>query len=220
MEEMLQGATTWYCLLRFHKVNEEGARQAVLHRRPVLITFYLSKSGWDTFTQHFEYLVTSRVLNRAQMAPHRLLPDDGGHAVVLISCDPYLLTFLNSWGKKWGNKGSFSVKDHTVLELEGASEATSICFYDVFFLEKDLSSIEQEAYKVKVDEDLHARAEKLPSILELEARCPYCHVNSPIAHFTGSIREAVCPRCRKSFAPQPGHLVQALYARAGLNDAE
>jgi hypothetical protein len=78
------------------------------------------------------------------MASHRLLLDDGGHAVVLISCDPQLLTFLNLWGKKWGNKGSFSVEDHTVLELEGASEATSVCFYDVFFLEKDLSDVEFE----------------------------------------------------------------------------
>jgi formylmethanofuran dehydrogenase subunit E len=107
-----------------------------------------------------------------------------------------------------------------VLELEGALEATSVCFYDVFFLEKDLSNVEQEAYKVKVDEDFHARAKKLPSILELEVRCPHCHDNAPSGDFSGSIRQAVCPRCHKSFAPQPGHMVQALYARAGLNNAE
>ncbi|KAH7336028.1 hypothetical protein BKA65DRAFT_458517 [Rhexocercosporidium sp. MPI-PUGE-AT-0058] len=221
MEEMLRMATTWYRPLQFRKVDEDGARQAVLHRRPVLTTFYLSESGWDTFTQHFESVATSSsVLMRDHMTSHRLLPDDGGHAVVLFKCDPHSLTFLNSWGKEWGNKGSFSIEDHTVLELDDASEATSVCFYDVYWLEEDLTAIEQQAYNLKVDEELHARAEKYPSILELEARCPHCHVNSPIADFTGSIREAVCPRCHKSFAPQPGHLVQALYARAGLNDAE
>jgi len=221
MEQMLRMATTLYRPLQFRKVDEDGARQAVLHRRPVLTTFYLSESGWDTFTQHFGSVATSSlVLTRDHMASHRSLPDDGGHTVVLFKCDPHSLTFLNSWGKEWGNKGSFSIEDHTVLELDDASEATSVCFYDVYWLEEDLTAIEQQAYTLKVDEELHARAEKYPSILELEARCPHCHVNSPIADFTGSIREAVCPRCHESFAPQPGHLVQALYARAGLNDAE
>jgi hypothetical protein len=35
-EEVLRVATAWYRPLRFRKVDEEGARQAVLHRRPVL----------------------------------------------------------------------------------------------------------------------------------------------------------------------------------------
>jgi hypothetical protein len=218
---MLRMVTTYYRPLQFRKVDEDGARQAVLHRRPVLTTFYLSKSGWDAFTQHFgSVAASSSVLTRDHMASHRSLPDDGGHAVVLFKCDPHSLTFLNSWGKEWGNKGSFSIEDHTVLELDDASEATSVCFYDVYWLEEDLTTIEQQAYTLKVDKELYARAEKYPSILELEARCPHCHDNSPIADFTGSIREAVCPRCHESFAPQPGHLVQALYARVGLNDAE
>ncbi len=66
-----------------------------------------------------------------------------------ISCDPHSITFLNSVGKTWGNKGSFRVEDHTVLELESASEATSVSFYDVLFLEKDPSDVEQERIKSK-----------------------------------------------------------------------
>jgi hypothetical protein len=77
------------------------------------------------------------------MASHRSLPDDGGHAVVLFKCHPHSLTLLNSWGEEWGNKGSFSIEDHTVLELDDASEATSVCFYDVYLLEEDLTAIEQ-----------------------------------------------------------------------------
>ena len=115
-------ATAWYRPLRFRKVDEEGARQAVLHRRPVLTTFCLSRSGWATFSQHFGTAATrSSVLTRSRMASHRSLPDDGGHAVVLVGCDPHSLTFLNSWGHQWGNNGSFGVENHTVLELDGAS---------------------------------------------------------------------------------------------------
>ncbi len=61
------------------------------------------------------------MLMRAHMASHRSLPDYDGQAVVLISCDARSLTFLNSWGHQWGNNGSFSVEDLTVLELDGAS---------------------------------------------------------------------------------------------------
>jgi len=220
VEKVLSVATSWYRPLHFCKTDEEGARQAVQHRRPVLTTFHLSNSGWDTFSQHFGSEATrSSVLTRARMAPHRSLPSGGGHAVVLSKCDPRSLTFLNSWGHQWGKDGSFSVEDHTVLELDGTSEATHVCFYDVYWLESDLTAAEQQAYNVKVDEALRARAEQHPSILELEARCPHCCNNAPIADFTGSIRQTVCPLCHQSFEPEPGHLIQALYARAGLSDA-
>jgi hypothetical protein len=115
-QEVLKVATAWYCPLRFHKVDEEGARQAVLHRRPVL------RSGWKTFCKHFGTGATCRlVLMCAHMASRRSLPDYNGQAVVLISFDARSLTFLNSWGHQWGNNGSFSAEDHTVLELDGAS---------------------------------------------------------------------------------------------------
>jgi hypothetical protein len=87
-------------------------------------------------------------------------------------------------------------------------------------VESGLIAVEQQVYNAKVDEALHVRAAQHPSILELEAHCPNCHANAPIADFSGSIRQAVCPCCHKSFAPQLGHLVQALYARAGLSEAE
>ena len=220
-KDVLSEATTWYRPLRFRELDkEEDARQAVLHRRPVLTSFRLSHSGWDKFAQHFETANTrSLVLARTHMAPHRSLPDGGGHAVVLIRCNPHSLTFLNSWGRQWGNNGSFSIEDHTVLELNDVSKVTRVRFYDVYWLENDLTDVERQAYAVKRDNALRVRAAQHPSIFELEARCPLCHTNAPIADFSGSIRQAVCPRCHKPFVPQPGHLVEALYACAGLGDA-
>jgi hypothetical protein len=218
VEDVLQAAMTWYRPLRYREVNEDGARQAVLRRRPVLTTFRLSYTGWEAFGIHFQDEVTATsVLTRRHMSPYRSWPDGGGHAVVLVRCDPTSLTFLNSWGSDWGNHGSFSVEDHTVLQLDGTYRASPVRFYDVYWLEDDLTASERHQYDVRVDEALQARAEQYPSLLQLESQCPLCRVSSPIVRYTGSIRAAVCPSCGQSFQPQPGHLVQALYARAGLS---
>lgn len=218
VEEVLTAATAWY-RIRFRKVGEDAARQAVLRRRPVLTTFHLSNSGWKAFGQHFDENAATRnsVLTRARMAPYKSQPSGGGHAVVLYSCDPHSLTFLNSWGSTWGKAGSFSVQDHTTLDISSVPAR----FYDVYWLESNLTALEKQAYDTKVQETLRRRSKEHPSILELEARCPRCYFNSPIADFKGNIRQAICPRpsCQQSFAPEPGHLVQALYARAGLSDA-
>lgn len=217
-EKVLRAATQWYRPLRFRKVDEEGARQAVLHRRPVLTTFHLSRPGWKKFCEHFTTKGTrSLVLERAHMEWYRLPPSDGGHAVVMTGCKPSSLTFLNSWGREWGQKGTFSVQDRTVLELNGESGATPVCFYDVYWLERDLKGVERQAYNARVDRTLRTRIAQYPSILEIEICCRLCRGIAPIANFSGSIRRAVCPLCGKSFVPQPGYLAQALYARAGLS---
>ncbi|KAF7557158.1 hypothetical protein G7Z17_g974 [Cylindrodendrum hubeiense] len=219
-EKVLEKAMEWYPPLQFQPVYEDGARQAVLCRRPVLATFHLSESGWDAFSEHFENPDTkSSVLMNDHMRPHRSLPTNGGHAVVLTSCDPHSLTFLNSWGKRWGNRGSFSVENHEVLELDDPPlKRFDVRFYDIFWIAEDLTTAEQHKYMAEVDKALQARVVQYPSIFELETLCPLCGRSARIADFTGSIRQAVCPHCKQAFEPQPGHLVQALYARRGLGD--
>ncbi|KAM5349132.1 hypothetical protein ACJ41O_008955 [Fusarium nematophilum] len=216
--DVLPVVTEWYRPLGFREVDEDGARQAVLHRRPVLARFQLPKEGWDMFSQHFESPETcSTVLTYAEMVPYRdNPPSEAGHAVVLTGCDPVSLTFLNSWGRSWGNTGSFSIENSSVLEAN--NKGIRLTFYDVYWLERDLTDEEREAYRNKVDEKLHSHSAEYPGIFELETRCPLCFAIAPIAEFSGSIRQAICPRCRQSFHPEPGHLVQALYAQAGLND--
>jgi hypothetical protein len=219
VRNILAKAKEWYRPLQFNEVDEDGARQAVLHCRPVLTTFCLSDPGWGKFSDHFSEANTkSSVLTRDLMASFRDSRHDGGHAVVMYQCAPGSLTFLNSWGDDWGENGSFSVEDYTVLEVKVAEKAATVCFYDVFWLEKDLTDQEREKYQNRTDDVLGVHAEQYPSILELEVCCPYCSKNAPIGDYTGNIRQAVCPLCRKPFKPEPGYLVQALYARAGLSD--
>ncbi|VUC21636.1 unnamed protein product [Clonostachys rosea] len=215
IETVLEAAIEWYPPLQFRKVNEDDARQAVLHRRPVLATFFLSEDGWTVFGEHFDNAENrKRTLTSASMAEYRSAPASGGHAVVLTRCEPNSLTFLNSWGKEWGDEGSFGIEDHKVLELD--AEGAQMSFYDVFWVEDDLSDAEKEAFDAKVNKRLREEAMNHPGLLELEARCPNCHQNSLIVDFKGSIRESVCPRCSEAFKPESFHLLQALYARAGL----
>ncbi|KAH7009769.1 hypothetical protein EDB80DRAFT_713833 [Ilyonectria destructans] len=209
VEEVLEKATNsaWCRPLLFREVDVKGARDAVLRRRPVLTTFDLSKPGWQSFSQHFQTEATKNsVLTAQDMEAHRSAASGGGHAVVLIGCGPNSLTFLHSWGHDWGDGGKFSVEDHTVLEIDGRP----VCFYDVYWLESDLTESERRAFDCRADKIVRSHAAKYPSIFDFEARCPLCSDSAPIANFTGNVRQAVCPHCSRSFAPEPGHLLQAL----------
>lgn len=153
MAVVLREATRWYPPLQFCEINEDAARQAVLRRRPVLASFVLSQPGWQTFCEHFEARELPQprpVLTCAQMVPHCQSNPGDGHAVIMISCDPHSLTFLNSWGPVWGNSGSFSIENHTVLELEASAsengQSRPMKFYDVYWVENDLRPEERQAY--------------------------------------------------------------------------
>lgn len=91
-------------------------------------------------------------------------------------------------------------------------------FFDVLWFEGDLTLGERAAYDRKADAAVQGYAAEHPGVFWFESDCPLCRVASPIASFTGSIRRAVCPRCRGSFVPEPGQLVRALYAKAGLGE--
>ena len=196
-EDMLKAVTSWYRPLRFRKVNQEDARQAVLEGRPVLTDFSLSDAGWRRFSEHFNEDAPARksVLTRALMAPYWSSNPNGSHVVVLVNYDSSL-TFQNSWGKKWGNNGRFSIEDETVLRVDGHP----MCFYDVYWLESDLTAGEQEAYDVKVSQVLRARVDanfqQQVALSSISCRCRYCQpplMNLPLSC---SSTPCSCTPCR------------------------
>ena len=189
----------------------------MLRRRPVLATFGLSESGWNEFCGHFHRDSPKRnsVLAKDQMAStYSEEKENEGHAVVLVGCSPNSLTFLNSWGGSWGSNGSFVIDNPRALEHKDRA----MRFFDVYWLESDLTIGEQQAYDTRVDEELRRRVDGFPGIFSLEYRCPQCQQKALLAQFRGSVRRAICPNCEELFEPEPGRLVEALYLRAGLND--
>ncbi|KAL4796084.1 hypothetical protein BDV19DRAFT_378339 [Aspergillus venezuelensis] len=219
-EALMKEVVGWYRLC-YRVVDETGARQAILHRRPVVATFCLSNPQWEKFYRYFDDPLTrgSIFINAAMESCHRGLPGNG-HAVILYACDPHSLSFLNSWGNEWGRNGSFRVQSPAVLETdyEGHGIVAPMSFYEVYWLESELTQSERAAYDEQVDEKIRGYTASYPTLLELEATCPLCKQISIISDFTGNAREATCPVCSVSFVPQPGNLIQALYARAGLSD--
>lgn len=215
--EMVETTMSWYGL-HYKRVDEKGARQALVNRRPVLSGFNLSEAQWETFANHFASESPKRTTALTLDDMKEGYDDDmdeSGHAVVLTGCDPHSLTFLNSWGKEWGDGGSFKVESSEVL---GSKQSPEMEFYDIFWYEHELTEEVREAYKTWSGSKVAKQVASFPGVYDLEARCPRCHHSSRIGDFEGTIHNVVCPRqdCREDFQPKPGHLLQAIYMRAGL----
>ena len=117
----------------------------------------------------------------------------GGHAVVLIRCDPDCLTLMNSWGEKWGDGGFFRVKDQSVLnEME---------FYDVYWTLDDLTDSEKQAYKIEGTRKAKELLEVFPSLSDIVYQCPKCNCSSKVVEYSGNLLEAECPKCHKISKP-------------------
>ena len=132
----------------------------------------------------------------------------GGHAVVLMRCSPIGLTFMNSWGKEFANGGFFNVQKEEVLH--------NMKFYDVYWLESDLTPNEKRAYGREYSKKCREIAQKYPSILNLHFNCPKCHVMSLMKEFIGHILEAECPKCHRSFIPTNEQFMQCLYIKSQM----
>ena len=113
------------------------------------------------FSQFFMQDATRySVLTQAHMAPYRMAPHEGGHAVVLVQCDPQSLAFLNNWGNQWGNNANLSFENPSVLKVDGASEWARMCFYDVHFYEAEWAFGAKQAYENKVSKKTRDLADR------------------------------------------------------------
>lgn len=182
--------------LRYHKVNEKGAKKAIINLRPCVARFYLTALQWYNFGQFFRYnktgILTSEIINRKCTVP--LNEVNGGHAVVLINFGEDHLIFLNSWGEDWGDNGKFRVKDSSVLG--------GVDYYDVYWTEKDLTPYEKQAWiarrTVTITYMIWSQFKKLP---ETKMKCPHCKTYSQAKLFHGDWSRCVCPVCYNMFIP-------------------
>ena len=119
-------------------IDEKEARKAVMKTRPCITVFHLTGQQWGNFSKFYRDNPTG-ILTKEIINENNYYPDEkpGGHAVVLTHICKDYLTFLNSWGNTWADKGYFKVKSADVL---GA------VFYDVFWYITDLTQEEINSF--------------------------------------------------------------------------
>lgn len=191
--------------LHFKKVDESGARRAIIRRRPVVATFHLNDYEWGAFSSFYSAFPTG-ILDSESLKKTEVKGKSGGHAVVLIKCDPDYLTFINSWSTDFADGGFFRVQNQ-VLNLR---------FYDVYWYENELMASEIEAFKKKCVEEGQNLVQKLPTgIQNLPYRCPnpHCYESLPVNAFILHFSDAECPKCHQRFKPTPLGLDVTNYAR-------
>ena len=136
----------------------------------------------------------------------RIFADPQGHAVVLTGCDSDCLTFMNSWGHEFADGGFFRVEDQNVLH--------QTTFYDIYWIEADLTQSEKDVYERKGIERSRELLHTYHSLEELTHECPKCSRTSNIGEFYGHVLEAKCPICHKKFKPTNSDIIESLYRRA------
>ena len=180
--------------LQSQKVNTKKAMEAVVKKRPVVARFRLTNDEWDVFSKFYKNNPTS-ILTQDELdvrkRPTNPPPDTSGHAVVLTSYNSKCLTFMNSWGQQWGDKGFFRVKNAEVLQLE---------FFDVYWTLNDLSVGEKEYYEKYGSEVATKLMNSLKGLQKAEYACPECKQASLVTEFEGTLSKVRCPKCSREFS--------------------
>jgi hypothetical protein len=158
--------------LRSQNVCIKGAMEAVVKKRPVVATFHLTGDEWKDFSNFYKTnptgILTQNELD-VRKRPTSPPPRTSGHAVVLTSYNSKCLTFMNSWGETWADKGFFRVQNAEVLQLE---------FFDVYWTLSDLTEGEKEYYHQHGSEVAAKLVNSLKVLQKAEYICPECEQTS------------------------------------------
>lgn len=140
----------------FDKVDEEEAKNALMKGRVVVCDFKLNDEQWENFDKFYR---TNRrgILEEKDInvgCDQSIDSNLEGHSVLLIGIEideegKSYLRFLNSWGQNWADEGTFKVRDGNVLKGLGIKSCPPI-FYDIYFLEEDLSNEELKYYSKNI----------------------------------------------------------------------
>ena len=198
-EKVLAKICPKYRLHYRNKVSIKEAKEAISEKRPVVATFYLTNTEWDVFEEFYKAnatgILTKKTLD-VRKRPVQCSKDDlEGHAVVLTSYNSQSLTFMNSWGDKFGDSGFFRVENAKVLgdQLE---------FFDVYWKVDELSDKEKERYRKHGSELAGKLIELLEGLEFAEYTCPKtnCQRVSLVTEFTGTLSKVRCPKCFGEFS--------------------
>ena len=181
---------------RLHSQNVciKGAMEAVVKKRPVVATFHLTGDEWKDFSNFYKTnptgILTQNELD-VRKRPTSPPPRTSGHAVVLTSYNSKCLTFMNSWGETWADKGFFRVQNSEVLQLE---------FFDVYWTLSDLTEGEEKCYHQHGSEVAGKLMNSLKGLQKAEYICPECQQPSLVTEFAGTLSKVRCPKCSREFS--------------------
>ena len=186
--------------LRYKKIdknNESKIRRIIIKGRPCLASFGLTKNQWKKFYDFFKEnpkgILTKNDINSNENNEVEKI----GHAVVLIAIEKDCLVFLNSYGKKFGDKGYFRVENSNVLHIR---------YYDIYWDESCLTKKEKDYYYNihleivrKTCNYLMSTKDKIEELKNKNFYCLNCSNKIKYDKFTCEALNIQCPICLKEF---------------------
>jgi hypothetical protein len=185
------------------EANEYQARQGIHAKNPSVVTMQLPESQMNRFKAFFRIDANkSKIMTRADLGPCIRGEQQEAHAIVLIRASPDCLTFLNSWGSKWGDDGCFRIENPADFRMTFVTVASDITRLD----REDLAFMTQERERL-------VRLTEARTILHGESiKCPNCHGYRRAEEYKGSCLRLTCPICDHQFPPGIEALSRLRYA--------
>ena len=169
--------------LKYEIINDEYILKDYIKRGiKCLATLNLNKLEWYNFSNFSNDFKEGKVLTKELLQQQNIIniqdPNQtDGHSVILSDIDEednYIL--INSWGKDWGNNGTFKIK----------KECLESKFFAVYYLIDQLTNDENNSWN-KLKENIKKSLKEMKSIL-----CPMCKRRAKIEQFD-IIDKLKCP---------------------------